>query len=306
MPWTNKQLTDMNALEGSKLPEVSTGELDSLMARAEAFKAKQQAAAAAQAAKMNGGQVKQVVDELPRRWQSADMVNKNKKKLTPAAPLVGGDAGSMRQAAPYTPGESKAGAVQEGWTEDQLESILAEEAKWKQKLEEKKAEEAMANDLAQKAENMFAISDKMRAEKGVPSTMESAVVQALLSSVEVMQRGCGRFRIDVDVSKDMTYTTLKNSIPFTRVFTRGLNVNGFSNLRIIMPDPGAAMLAKRDWAGEDGHNVVAFERFGDTPISEDDGAIVVVAPAAPEIEKIRKIADDAAEKGIPLILINPR
>jgi hypothetical protein len=34
-------------------------------------------------------------------------------------------------------------------------------------------------------------------------------VQALLSSVNVMQRGCGRFRIDVDVSRDETYTTLK-------------------------------------------------------------------------------------------------
>mmetsp|Transcript_10942 Transcript_10942/g.21648 ORF Transcript_10942/g.21648 Transcript_10942/m.21648 type:complete len:228 (-) Transcript_10942:232-915(-) len=120
-----------------------------------------------------------------------------------------------------------------------------------------------------------------------------------------MKRGCGRFRIDVDVSRDETYTTLKNSIPFTRVFCKGLSVNGFTKLRIILPDPGAAALAKRDWAGADGHNVVAFERFGDTPVGDDDDAVIVVAAAATEIEKIRVLAQTAGEKGVPLILINP-
>lgn len=244
-----EQIADLKLTEGSKLPAVSSGELDSLMARAEAFKAKQQAAAAAQAKKMAGPAP--VADgDLPSRWQPAA-----NKKLTPAAPLVGGDAGSLRQAAPYTPGASKAGAAQEGWTDDQLEKILEEERKWKEQVEEKKAEEAMASGLTENARNMFSITPGMRSEKGVPSTMESAVVQSLLSSVEVMKRGCGRFRIDVDVSKDETYTTLKNSIPFTRVFCKGLVVNGFGNLRIILPDPGAAALAKRDWAGADGHNV---------------------------------------------------
>jgi hypothetical protein len=47
----------------------------------------------------------------------------------PAHGLVGGDAGSMRQAAPYKPGESKAGAIQEGWTEDQLDQMLENEVR---------------------------------------------------------------------------------------------------------------------------------------------------------------------------------
>jgi hypothetical protein len=53
----------------------------------------------------------------------------------------------------------------------------------------------------------------------------------------------------------MALVLVQNSIPFTRVFCKGLAVNGFANLRIIFPDPGAAALAKRDWAGADGHNV---------------------------------------------------
>jgi hypothetical protein len=47
----------------------------------------------------------------------------------PARGLVGGDAGSMRQAAPYKPGESKAGNIQEGWTEDQLDQMLENEVR---------------------------------------------------------------------------------------------------------------------------------------------------------------------------------
>ena len=50
---------------------------------------------------------------------------------------------------------------------------------------------------------------------------------------------------------------------------------------------------------------MAFERFRDTPIGDDDDAIVVVAPAATEIEQIKKLAASAAEKGLPIVLINP-
>mmetsp|Transcript_21245 Transcript_21245/g.52286 ORF Transcript_21245/g.52286 Transcript_21245/m.52286 type:complete len:496 (-) Transcript_21245:1529-3016(-) len=279
-------LSDLSSLEGAKLPQPSMGELDSLMARAEAFKAKQQA----DVAKPEGSK-----QQLPRRLQGTDR----------ARGLVGGDSGSMRQAAPYQPGESKAGASQEGWTDDQLEKILNEEAKWKEQLKEKQEEEKMANKLADEADSFLVIGPSMKAEKGVPSSMENAVVQALLSSVEVMKRGCGTFRLDVDVSRDETYTTLKNSIPFTRVYCKGLAVNGFKNLRIIMPDPGSAALANRDWAKGDGHNAVAFERFGDTPVGDDDDAVVVIAAAATEIEKVKTLAISCAEKGVPLILINP-
>ena len=38
------------------------------------------------------------------------------------------------QAAPFVPGDSKAGASQEGWTEDQIEKILEEEKIWKQQV----------------------------------------------------------------------------------------------------------------------------------------------------------------------------
>ena len=41
-------------------------------------------------------------------------------------------------------------------------------------------------------------------------------------------------RIDVDTTGgDETYTTLKNSVPFTRVFAKGLKVNGFSQVRAV-------------------------------------------------------------------------
>lgn len=142
-------------------------------------------------------------------------------------------------------------------------------------------------------------------QKGVPTSMESAVVQSLLASVSVMKAGCGRFRIDVDTTGgDETYTTLKNSVPFTRVFAKGLMANGFSQVRLIFPDVGAAALATRDWAGEDGHVVSSFGRSA-PEIEASDDVVVCLAPASSEIEQLRKLSEQAAELGLPLILINP-
>jgi hypothetical protein len=179
------------------------GELDVLQARAEAFKKKQQQATGATAPM----RPQPATPDIPRRWQGPAL----KGEKVPQR-LVGGDAGSLRQAAPYQPGDSKAGAAQEGWTEDQLEKILEEERKWKEQVAAKQAEEAAASQLAA-AGARFKVGPKMSVEKGVPSTMESSVVQALVASLGLMKKGCGRFRIDVDTTGgDETYTTLKNSV----------------------------------------------------------------------------------------------
>mmetsp|Transcript_31282 Transcript_31282/g.73727 ORF Transcript_31282/g.73727 Transcript_31282/m.73727 type:complete len:498 (+) Transcript_31282:64-1557(+) len=277
-------VSDLRELEGKKLPAPESGELEGLMARAEAFKAQQQ----------------QQEKGVPAELRGARSTGKNAPQR-----LVGGDAGSLRQAAPFQPGDSKAGNVQEGWTEDQLQDILDEEAKWKEQLAQKQQLEVDANALANDAAR-FKIGAGMQPEKGVPSSMEGAVVQALLSSVSVMQRGCGRFRIDVDTTEgDETYTTLKNSVPFTRVFCKGLAVNGLANIRIVFPDVGASALANRDWAKDDGFIVTAFDRQGPPKIEETDDAVVVIAPASSELEPLKKLADTCGEQGLPLILINP-
>jgi len=178
------------------------------------------------------------------------------------------------------------------------------EAEWQAQLAVKKEEERAANALAADAAR-FQIGPDLVSQKGVPSSMEAAVVQSLLSSVDVMKRGCGRFRIDVDTTGgDETYTTLKNSVPFTRVFCKGLAVNGFSQVKLVFPDVGASALAMRDWAGEDGHVASSFGRSA-PEVDESDDVVVCIAPASSEIEQLRKLADRTAELGLPLILINP-
>jgi len=37
----------------------------------------------------------------------------------------------MRQAAPFAPGDSKAGAINEGWSQFQIDTMLETEAEWK-------------------------------------------------------------------------------------------------------------------------------------------------------------------------------
>jgi len=281
---------DLKKLEGKVLPAPSLGELESLMAKAEAFKAKQQAA--------RPPAVKKQPKAVP--GGSGSTLGGDK---TPAR-LVGGDAGSMRQAAPFQAGDSKAGAIQEGWSQSQIDDMLEAEAEWKQQLAAKKEEERAANALAADAAR-FSIGPDLVSQKGVPTSMESAVVQSLLASVAVMKRGCGRFRIDVDTTGgDETYTTLKNSVPFTRVFAKGLKVNGFSQVRLVFPDVGASALAMRDWAGEDEHVVSSFGRSA-PEIDESDDIVIVIAPASSEIEQLRTLTERAAELGLPLILVNP-
>ena len=206
VPGTGKAslgVEDLKQLEGKMLPAPAMGELESLMAKADAFKAKQQASKRP-ATRLAG-------DKAPAR-------------------LVGGDAGSLRQAAPFQPGESKAGNIAEGWDQQGIDDMKRAEAEWQAQLAVKKEEERAANALAADAAR-FQIGPDLVSQKGVPSSMEAAVVQSLLSSVDVMKRGCGRFRIDVDTTGgDETYTTLKNSVPFTRVFCKGLAVNGFSQV----------------------------------------------------------------------------
>ena len=45
-------------------------------------------------------------------------------------------------------GDSKAGAIQEGWSESQINDMLEAEAEWKQQLAAKQEEERAANALA--------------------------------------------------------------------------------------------------------------------------------------------------------------
>ena len=136
IPGTGKAslgVDDLRKLEGKVLPAPSMGELESLMAKAEAFKAKEQA-----------GRKMPLVQPKAIPGGSGPTLGGDK---TPAR-LVGGDAGSMRQAAPFQPGDSKAGAIQEGWSQSQINDMLEAEAEWKQQLAAKKDEERAANALA--------------------------------------------------------------------------------------------------------------------------------------------------------------
>ena len=102
-------------------------------AKAEAFKAREQAKkvpkSKAPKASPGGSGATLAGDKAPAR-------------------LVGGDAGSLRQAAPFQPGDSKAGAISEGWSQSQIDDMLEAEAEWKQQLALKKEEERAANALA--------------------------------------------------------------------------------------------------------------------------------------------------------------
>ena len=116
----------------------------------------------------------------------------------------------------------------------------------------------------------------------LPNTFQDAVSRAVDRSMASIKSGQMRVRIDFDTSiGDMTYTSLKNSLPMMKEFAIGLtkamqltmsidipdavpsegeaaasttppSVNneaseGLATMRIFFPDMGAAALARRDW-----------------------------------------------------------
>ena len=118
----------------------------------------------------------------------------------------------------------------------------------------------------------------------LPNTFQDAVGRAVERSMASIKAGKMRVRIDFDTSiGDMTYTSLKNSLPMMKEFAIGLtramdltmsidvpddpmtnedgttastavpSINnspeseGLATMRIFFPDMGAAALARRDW-----------------------------------------------------------
>jgi len=158
---------------------------------------------------------------------------------------------------------------------------------------------------------------------GIPASFEDSIVQMKVALQKALDQGYSRILIEVDTTVgDATYTALKNSIPLAKeiamllsdgsvnypTFNEAEKKDGAQyNVKIVMPDAGAAALLKRDWAEIGARfSIVGFEN--ESPRVEDD-AFVVVAPRASEVEKLEKLTEMASpflsSKARPVIMINP-
>jgi len=80
-------------------------------------------------------------------------------------------------------------------------------------------------------------------------------------------------------------------------------------LRIFFPDMGAAALVRRDWKmGTDVPDVptaVFTANIQNDPLADTDKLAILLCPLFSEADFAKRVIDLCAEKGIPLIMINP-
>lgn len=163
----------------------------------------------------------------------------------------------------------------------------------------------------------------------LPDSFEDAIERAAKCTVKSVKSGLLRVRIDFDTSiGDMTYTSLKNSLPFMKRFSKSiatlleLSPIDFSpvnpeelpvvetrTLRVFFPDMGAAVLARRDWKMGSNDSEVPLcmytANIQNDAIEDTDKAVIILCPLYSEADYVGRIADTCLQRNIPCIMINP-
>lgn len=143
-------------------------------------------------------------------------------------------------------------------------------------------------------------------------SFDSAVADASGALRDATNSGEMLVRMDFDTSGgDATYTTLKNSMEFTRAVAAdwARDLDG-KTLCLFFPDAGAAALAASQWkVGQNESLVPANVRLAGFPrdkVQDDDAAIFVICPKASEATATERLVETAAETmDTPVAILNP-
>lgn len=180
-------------------------------------------------------------------------------------------------------------------------------------------------------------------ETELPNTFQDAVERSASRSLACIASGQMRIRIDFDTSiGDMTYTSLKNTLPmikeFSAILSKAMSLSmGMPStavtdseeaastvestavetepeepertMRIFFPDMGAAALARRDWKlGTEVSEVppcVRTANMQNDPLESTDKVAVLLCPQSSETDFVKRIMESCTDANIPLIMINP-
>lgn len=136
----------------------------------------------------------------------------------------------------------------------------------------------------------------------IPSSLSDAASQAIAAAQTAFSTGGSRVFVEVDLSAgDATYTLLKSSLPLVRELLP-LFAEGPGRVHVLLPDAGAAALARRDWGALPEHVAVAGLEEAAVDAAADAG-VVVVAPRASDVERLCAVV--AAAGGLRVAVVNP-
>ncbi len=134
-----------------------------------------------------------------------------------------------------------------------------------------------------------------------PKSLAEAVEQAKKSVIDAIADGYTRLQVEL-VLPEIPLQAQSLALEFANLFLESHS----SGVKVMFPDTGAAMLAKRDW-GEIAFQVTDMGgRFTpiDDQISDTDEIFIVACPSAVEVERVETLCNLAGDR--PVILLIPQ
>jgi hypothetical protein len=133
-----------------------------------------------------------------------------------------------------------------------------------------------------------------------PPSLEEAVAQAKQATKAAISDGYRRVQVEL-VIPEIALQAQSLAWEFALLFEEY-----GSGVKVMFPDTGAAMLAKRDW-GETAFRVTDMgSRFTsvETQIKPEDEIFILAAPSSVEVERVEQICNLAGDR--PVILLIPQ
>lgn len=144
----------------------------------------------------------------------------------------------------------------------------------------------------------------------IPSSLADAAAQATAAARLAFSRGVRRAFIEVDLSNgDATYTLLKSTLPLIELLLPMLDdAPGDAAQRVVhvvLPDAGAAALARRDLAALPAHVAISgLEQVDVAKCAEGaDAGVIIVAPRASDVARLCAVVDAADDARV--VVVNP-
>ena len=134
-----------------------------------------------------------------------------------------------------------------------------------------------------------------------PQSLAEAVTQAKKSVTDAIADGYTRLQVEL-VLPEIPLQAQSLAEEFANLF---LESHG-SGVKVMFPDTGAAMLAKRDW-GETTFQVTDMGgRFTpiDNQVAKTDEIFIMVCPSSVEVERVETLCNLAGDR--PVILLIPQ
>ena len=134
-----------------------------------------------------------------------------------------------------------------------------------------------------------------------PQSLAEAVEQAKKAVTDAIADGYTRLQVEL-VLPEIPLQAQSLAIEFANLLVESYG----SGVKVMFPDTGAAMLAKRDW-GETTFQVTDMGgRFTpiDDQVSETDEIFILACPSAVEVERVERLCNLAGDR--PVILLIPQ